>query len=237
MATTTTKRLVTRAMRKLGVLARTAEPKATELADAKSELKTMLDTWRLEKLMVVANSMVEFELDPAKRLYTYSSANNSDFISERPVAILSATVEDGAGQSWPLDHMTVGEYNALQHPDYAGTPSRYCYFASYPQASIGFDCIPMQPTLRLVVQAPLIELPATDTTEYELPPGYEDAIIYNLALRIAPDLSVEPDRVTIAMAGSAKRLIKDANFELPRTSPRHPQQNQGRFDITNFGPR
>lgn len=237
MATTTNKRIVTRAMRKLGFLARTAEPKDTELADAKNELRSMLDTWRLEKLMVVANSNLVFDLDPTKRIYTYSSASNSDFVSERPVAILAAVIDSGAGERWPLEEITVAEYSALQNPNTPGTPSKFCYAADYPQASIRLNCLPMQPLLRLTVQAPLVTLPADDTQEYDLPPGYEDALIYNLAVRIAPDLSVDLDQVTVAMARDSKRLIKLANFELPKSAPRHPQQRSDRFDITNFGPR
>ena len=233
---TTTKRIVTRAMRKLGVLPRGREPKETELADCKAELRSMLDTWRLEKLMVVANSIVDFELDPAKRIYTYSAASNSDFVGERPVSILGASISDGATQ-WPLDEMTVKEYSQLNgQADAPGTPTRFCFIKTYPQAQFGLDCLPLEPSIRLVVQAPIVTLPAVDTTEFELAPGYEDALFYNLALRIAPDFEVQPDQVTIAMAGSAKRLIKQANFELPEVSPRHPHSGGERFDINNFGP-
>ena len=235
MATTTT-RIVTRAMRKLGALPRGRQPSTTELADCKTELRGMLDTWRLEKLMVVANAIVNFDLDPAKRLYTYSSALNSDFVGERPVSILGASISDGTTQ-WPLDEMTVKEYALLNgQADAPGTPQRFCYFKTFPQAQIGLDCLPMEPSIRLIVQAPLVSLPAVDTEEFELAPGYEDAIFYNLAVRLAPDFEVELDQVTIAMAQSAKRLIKQANFELPEVSPRHPHQGGERFDINNFGP-
>lgn len=234
---TTTKRIVTASMRKLGVLPRGKEPTAKELADCKAELRTMIDTWRLEKLMVVANQLVTFDLDPAKRLYTYSSALNSDFVGERPVAILSAVINDGAGMTYPLESMTVSEYSDLDNAAQAGTPSRYCFIASHPAASIGFDCLPMQPSITLTVQAPILTLPAVDTEEMELAPGYEDALIYNLAVRTAPDFEVDLDRngVIAGMAGSAKRLIKQTNFELPRAHPRHPMTS-GRFDINNFGP-
>lgn len=231
MSVTTSKRLVTAAMRKIGVLPRGKEPSATELADGRNALRRMLDTWRLESLMVVAKSDIRFELDQAKRLYTYSTANNSDFVGERPVAILGATIDDGAGQTWPLLPMTVREYSALPHKDTPGTPTRYCYFAEYPQARIGFDRLPMEPYVRLVVQAPIAELPDIDTVEFELAPGYEGAIIANLGIVLTDEFEVEPSKVVIGEAAYGKRLIKRANFELPTATPRHPKQGGRRFNI------
>lgn len=232
---TTTKRIVTRAMRKLGVLPRGRQPSVAELADGKTELRGMLDTWRLEKLMVVANSLVEFELSPEKNYYTYSSANNSDFRAERPVAVLSAVVSDGV-TTWPLAYMTIKEYSALPPASAVGTPTKYVFIPRMPQAAIALDCYPSMPTIRLEVQAPIVNLPAIDETEFDLAPGYEDAVIYNLSLRLAPDFEVQPDQVSVAMAASAKRLIKQTNFEVPTVAPRHPHQGGERFNINDFGP-
>ncbi len=236
MSATTSKRLVTAAMRKIGVLPRGKEPSATELADGRNTLRRMLDTWRLESLMVVAKSDVRFDLDPAKRLYTYSIASNSDFVGERPIAILGATIDDGAGQTWPLLPMTVREYSELPHKDTPGTPSRFCYFAEYPEARIGFDRLPMEAYVRLIVEAPIAELPAVDTDEFELAPGYEGAVIANLAILLADEFEVEPSKVVVGEAAYGKRLIKRANFGVPTISPRHPRQGERRRFNIHEGP-
>jgi hypothetical protein len=185
--------------------------------------------------MVIAKSDVRFELASDKRLYTYSSAGASDFVGERPVAILGATIDDGAGQTWPLLPITVREYSELPQKDTPGTPTRYCYFANYPQATIGFDRLPLEPYVRLIVQAPIVALPAVDTDEFELAVGYETAIIDNLAVNLSPEFSVDLDKVTVGKAAYSKRLIKRANFELPTATPRHPLPGRRRFNI-NEGP-
>lgn len=232
MSATTSKRLVTAAMRKLGVLPRGKEPSANELADGRNALARMLNTWRLESLMVIAKSTVRFDLATDKRLYTYSISGASDFVGERPVAILGATINDGAGQTWPLLPITVREYSEIAHLDTPGTPTRYCFFANYPQATIGFDRLPLEPYVDLIVQAPIAELPAVDTDEFELAPGYEDAIIYNLAVAVAPDCGVSASKEVVAQSVITKRLIKRANFELPTSTPRHPKAgSRERFNI------
>jgi hypothetical protein len=236
MSATTSKRLVTAAMRKLGVLPRGKEPSANELADGRNALARMLDTWRLESLMVIAKSDVRFDLVTDKRSYTYSSAGSSDFVGARPVAILAATIDDGAGQTWPLLPITVREYSELPHKDTPGTPTRYCYFANYPEATIAFDRLPLEPYVRLIVQAPVAELPAVDTDEFELAPGYEDAIIFNLAVVSAADFGVGVDKEVVAQAVITKRLIKRANFELPTATPRHPHAGSRRRFNINEGP-
>ena len=46
----------------------------------------------------------------------------------------------------------------------------------------------------------------------EFPPEYDEAIKFNLALRMAPEYGVEPTALLIAMAVAALDRIKTRNF-------------------------
>jgi len=76
--------------------------------------------------------------------------------------------------------------------------------------------------------------PTIDTV-ISMPPEYEEALMYNLALRVCSYYQVDPIKTTKAIAKSSLNVIRKANTQVPRlTMPAAPGVRTGRaFNIYN----
>jgi hypothetical protein len=229
--TATCKTFVRRAMKKIGVLARSAVPTDAEYTDGIAELRSMLDTWRLEGLMIYSRSLRSFSLLPGRASYTYGEGGNFD--APRPTSIESATIRDDAGLAWPLAPITDVEYSRLYNRSTVARPTRFYFRPSYPIAEVRFDTIPDGDNVEFAVMDEL-ELPANPDEDIDFPPGYEDCIVYNLGLRLCPDFSVDVPRDVLALAGNFAALIKRKNLTIPTSFIDGPHRKGalGTYDIT-----
>ncbi len=215
---TTLKELINTAMRKPGILAAGEEASPEEFRDVKAELMRMIDTWRLEELMVYVNTIEQFSLQPGAAAYAIGDGAAWD--TPRPVKIPYATIKDGAGGSFPLVALTSAEYSQLGHKGSVGRPRAFYYQPSMPIGEVRFDKIPDDPTVELVLSQPLT-LPEQLTDTISFPPGYEDALIYNLAVRICPDFGKTASNELVGLAVGSKRLIKNTNAQVPTLKIEH----------------
>lgn len=230
---TTLKQLINSSMRKATILSAGDEAAPEDFQDVWAELRRMIDTWRNEGLMIYVNVRKQFDLQPGAASYAIGEGALWD--TERPQAILSATILDGAGGSFPLTPLTAVEYSQLSHKGSIGRPTRFYYHATFPIAEVRFNKIPDDPTVELVVQEGLV-LPTELTAELSFPPGYEDCIIHNLAVRIGPDFGKTASRDLLGMAISTKALVKRANVQVPTLAIEHGRRiTPGTYDI-NQGP-
>jgi hypothetical protein len=75
--------------------------------------------------------------------------------------------------------------------------------------------IPTVDTHALVLYRPMqLSTFSSLTAQYQLPDGVDDAIVYNLAIRRAPDYGKIPSPVVIAMAGSTIGTYKRGNVKM-----------------------
>lgn len=231
---TTLKSVINTAMRKARILAAGEEASPEDFQDVKDELFRMVKTWRLENLMVYVNQIEQFDLQPGAAAYTIGDGATWD--TERPIKIMSATLKDGAGVSYPLVSLTASEFSQLSHKGESGRPSRFYYHPTYPVAEVRFSKIPDDPFVELVMQQSL-SLPTQLTDELEFPEGYDDAIIHNLAVRICPDFGKTAKPELLGLAVSFKTLIKRANATVPilKTDELRSTNTLGTYDI-NAGP-
>lgn len=213
---TTIQKLVTTSLRKIGAVPRGSVPTSTELADARDELRRMVDTWKLESLLVYAKGLRTFNLQPAKTIYTYGIGG--DFNAERPVSILAATLHLGGGSTAPLLPAVAEDFARIPNRTLSGSPSRFFFNPTFPLAEVRFDRVPDEPAVELVVLEPL-SIPDVITTEVSFPPGYEDALLYNLAMRLAGEYDLEPGQEIVGLAISTKAHIKRMNFTVPMLRP------------------
>lgn len=230
---TTLKQLINTAMRKATILGAGEEAAPEDFQDVLADLRRMVDTWRLENLMIYVNARKQFDLQPGAAAYAIGAGALWD--TERPLEILSATIKDGAGGSFPLTKLTAVEYSQLGHKGSIGRPTKFYYHATFPIAEVRFNVIPDDPTVELVVQESLT-LPESLTDVLSFPPGYEDAIIHNLAVRICPDFGKTPSRELLGLAIAYKTLVKRGNTQVPELAIEHGRNTLiGTYDI-NAGP-
>ncbi len=212
--TTNVSKLVRTSLRKVGAIPANTSLKAQELADGREELRRMLDSWRLESLMIYVIALRQFALAPGRTAYTYGDGGHFD--APRPVVIETATIINSAGGRQPLELMSADEYTRVSYRGEVGAPSRFYYQPTFPLGEVRFDRVPDDPTVELGVREELVDLPISNTTDFDLPPGYEDAILFNLGVRLAGEYDVVPGNEVLGLAASFKALIKRGNHTVPQ---------------------
>jgi hypothetical protein len=206
MATSTT--LIDRALRLLVQTNAGEAPTTQERTDALEAMNAMLDSWRNERLMCYAIRTENLTLVGNQASYTIGPAGNLN--TTRPVEILDAYVLDN-NYSYPVRMIDEYEYANIRAKASTSTWPDYAYYQpSMPTGTLFVYPVPASgSTLVLLTRTPVLAFALGDTVS--LPPGWEDALAYNLAIRLAPEFeaTVTPDVMRIAR--ETKNNIKRMN--------------------------
>lgn len=204
MATAQT--LIDRACRLVGAVASGESASTDETADFLIALNAMIESWNLDRLAIYAISDVTKVLTASDGSYTIGSGG--DINTTRPVSIHSASVTV-SGVDLPVQVISKDAFDSISSVSSTGVPDRLYYEPAYPLGIVNLYPLPDSTyTLTLAVRTPLTSF-ATAGTSVSLPPGYERALAYNLAIEIAPELGrpvpAEVARVAAVSMAAIKR--------------------------------
>ena len=232
---TSVKSIIDQSLRKLGALGSGEQAGTEEHADALAALRIMLDTWSIEALMVPFLATEEFPLSPDQALYAMGPLG--DWVTTRPMRIEQIRVKGVDGRTRYLPQSTP---SALRHQTSVepGYPSAWVGSADGMAAWIEINAYPVEPAVLVTSRKPFdvaaldnFALPhdpaaAPETvypsgftlsgiqTTLAFPPGYEAAIIYNLAVHLAPEYKgLQLSQIVVEQAARAKALIKIGNVQ------------------------
>lgn len=254
---TSVKSIIDQSLRKLGVLGAGEQAGPEEHSDALQALRTMLDTWSLEALMIPFTATEEFELSPSQCLY--SMGPDGDWVTTRPTQVEQVRVKSSDGRTTFVRRTSRNGLRDQATVD-GGTPTGWIGSADSLAWFIEFNAFPQEPRVLVTSRKPfdVTALDNFDQAHVEgadpaplspsgftmtgiqsvlaFPPGYESAIVYNLALHLSVEYTgvVVPDLV-VAQAARTKALIKIANWQpsemkLPATLTRMVGR-RGAYDI------
>jgi hypothetical protein len=212
--------LVRAAMRLIQVSAVDTDLTAAELADGIQSLNRMLDQWGVEELMLYQVKREAFELITNQNPYTIGLGATWNTI--RPIRIIDAylTLNNGSiPVDYPMQVLNYDDYNAIRLKTLSTNFPSYIYYQpSFPVGEVYIYPLyaPNDPSTQgpaLITLTSWTPLPLiTDPTCYiELPPGYWEAIVFNLAIRIAEEYQFDIRPTTVALAQNALRIIKRMN--------------------------
>lgn len=202
--------IVNRSLRLIEALSAGASPTTDESNDVLTACNAMLDAWRTEDLMCYALREESLTLANADASYTIGAAG--DLNTTRPLDIEAAwIVVDNI--SHPVRIITDGEYAAIPDKTVSGDwPKKANYKASYPLGTLTVWPVPNATrTMKLLTKVPFSALALVDTLA--VPPGWEDAIVSNLALRIAPEFGIAPAQEVRDTARETKANVKRSNVK------------------------
>lgn len=193
----TAQTLINGAARAIGVLAKGETMQAEDAADALKAMQYMLENWSANGVRVwfVTTEDLTYSASPST-IGTGATLNTS-----RPEKILAAFL-DGA----ELDIVDYKKYLRLSNNDGQG----YLYYA--PEYPFGKIYINGAGTLQLSSLKPLTDPTAVSST-VSFPPEYNDAIKWNLAVRMAPEYGKVPSDLVVNLAVSTLRTIENKNFD------------------------
>lgn len=226
MASTTANDLIERALVKARVIAPGESLQANKADQVLAELNDMLDSWQLEKLMVIADVLESFSLQSGKSEYTYGSGG--DFDSARPIEIKDECfIRDGNTDRKCL-LLTLDRYRIRTTKTTQGRPRFMAYNPEYPLMKVFFYPTPDSSSDDVHIRAAKsITSFAALTTSVDLQPGYRRAIVSNLAIEICPNFGKKVPVDLKRLAAEAKTSIKSAN-----TVPVKPMTNPDLVRIT-----
>lgn len=209
--------LISASMRKIGALQVGEVPTAQEAEDFLREANRMLDGFNMDSMIVHRIRRDEFDVTAGTGAYEIGTGATWNI--PRPTRIESLSYFDNsAGQKseWNLGpSVTEQEYRDWELREFRSSPWGCWYWEpTYPNGMVRLFPIPSvsSPAVKAVVYSwdKLTRFPDL-VTEIALPEGYEDLILYNLAVRIAPDLGVSLAPSVTQLAMEAKARVQRLN--------------------------
>jgi hypothetical protein len=174
-----------------------------------------------------------FTLTPSDGTVTMGASGN---IATRAQSIESALIRSGT-TDYPLRLLTLDEYAAIQDKTQtASIPTCLYDDGGYTQRTLTLWPVPSAANSLVVFTKRALTEIATLDTSVSLPPGYDDAIIYNLAVRLSPEYGRAVSAEVASVAVETKAAIKRANHRSIILIPDAvPAAGQGSFDINSGG--
>ena len=201
----TRNQIIESALRKLGVLAEGQTPSTQNYSDGTMALNTVISQLRAVGMPLWARS--EYTFTPTTNTYTIGTGMTLS--TPFPVKLLQAFRTD-MGAKIPLEIVAREDFNILPTSS-NGSPIKINY-----QPFVNYGTISLWPTptstntatITLVYQRPYQYFTASTET-MDFPEEWYNAIIYHLAVRLAPEWGVPlPDRQMLMQ--EAKMYTEDA---------------------------
>lgn len=211
--------IITGAAKLIGVAYKSEALSADEAADGLVSLNDMLGEWSNDSLLIYSPTLEVFSLVSGTASYTIGSGQT--FNTTRPITIKNAFVRLSS-VDYPLTIISTVEYNAIPVKATSGPPEYLVYNNAYPAGTIKLYPTPTGGSLYIESNKPFTSFAALTTT-VDLPPGWNKALRYNLALEMAPEYGVEPAALAIIVeqAKRSKGALKrstSANIPMPLLS-------------------
>ena len=204
----TARDVIERAHRLLGLVqAGDVMPEAHYVAGLQS-LNVLIESWQLEKLNVYAWQDKTFTLVVGDSTITLGATGN---ITTRPDHIEDIFITEGS-IDYPVTMIERGRWDSIADKTTTGNIAEFAYYEpSYTMGVLNLYPVPsVANTLHVVMWVPFTAF-ATLATAVSLPPGYERAITYNLAIEIAPEYGKSVSAEVQKVAADSWANVKRAN--------------------------
>lgn len=201
---TTPRTIIKRALQKIGAIVKNEEPSADEANDALDSLNMLISSWNNDSLNTYARTLESFPLTSAA---SFTIGSGGDFNTTRPLDIDTAYVRLGS-IDYQLAIIDDETFNSITYKNLTGIPQFINYTNSYPLGVLKIYPLGSSAyTLYLSSEKPVTGTLTLDTT-LSLPGGWERALVYNLALELAPEYNQKPDAYIVKIAGDSLGAIK-----------------------------
>lgn len=206
--------IIRQALAKLGLIGAGQAVQGDDAGHCLTVLNTMLDAWRVEQLFAYQSTETVAALTSADEFLTIGAGEDFDVTRPGRIELGSFSRIDGIDR--PIHPVSRAEYSAISDKATAmGAWPEVCFAdAGHPTGRVYF-WPRSDAEVHLLTRTLLLRF-ADLTTDYQLAPGYERAIVTGLAVEVAPDFEVEASASVQAAAINSKRMIQAANVEVPQ---------------------
>lgn len=176
------------------------EPSTNNVNNGMLVLNTMLNEWstRRSGIYTVIKETHTLTIGVGE----YSIGSGADINTSRPVRILDAYI-DNNDSDYGVKIVDREWWNKRAYKELTAIPSELYYEPTYPNGTIRLYPEPSGAyILNIDSQKPLAQYTSI-TNPLNLPPEYETALKFNVAIDWANELGVEPSSVVVARAASS----------------------------------
>lgn len=184
-------------------------------------LRNMTDAWKAERLFIYLVNRTTYPIVAGKGQpgNPYTIGPGGDFNQQRPIWIQNAGIITNPGSQnefeLPLTIYTDDQWAQVglkRSPTTLPVSMYYDYAFTSERGNIFFWPVPTITSIRLALYCPLA-VEALDDLDAEViyPPGYQDALHFNLAVRLCPGFSRPVDPDVRRMADDAKAVVMRSN--------------------------
>lgn len=214
---TTAGDLISLSLREAGVIGIGQTAGAQDFTDCMRILNGMMSQWQRRRWIVyhLVESVVQ-----ANGALNYTVGPGGDFSIQRIDSIESAFFRQNVNTEpnnvdYPLTPIRAREdYNKIALKSLASFPQVFFFDSGYPLGYLYVWPLPDSSyELHITTKQALPQFTSLPE-EIELPPEYEEALHYNLAVRLKPLYGLPPDPTITQLAKIALNTIKNANAQI-----------------------
>ena len=212
--------IITDALQETGAIGAGETPNGADSALGLSRLNQMLGAWSLQPLTIPVVSREVFDIVANDGSYTIG--DGADFDTSRPAYLTGASLLLNSADpvvEIPLTLLTDDGYRSIPMKTQTNSLFTAIYYTPTFTTS-GWGTIKLWPVpdtadndLVLYFPQQLVEF-ADLATDYELPPGCQEAILYNLAVRLCKPFGRPLDPELTRMARSSLATYKRMNTKM-----------------------
>jgi hypothetical protein len=202
----TVSELIKAAYANLGVLDIGSDLEPAQYAQGLQSLNSMLGSWSRGRMTLYGLVEESFALTPGKAVYTVGTGGELD--TAWPFQITRAFIRGANGIDYPVQIITPGEYNAITLKTVSERPYKLVYNPKgYPLGSATLYPIPaVAEALHWTAQKVLVSYASIEDT-VGVAPEYEEALEFNLSIRLAPKMGVPVSGELRELARQSKSVI------------------------------
>lgn len=204
--------LITSALRLIGQLAEGETASSETANDALVAMNQMLDSWSTERLSIFSTQDQVFTW-PASTI-SQTLGPSGDFIGVRPITFDSSTYfrDVATNISFGIKLVTQQQYDSIAAKTVVSTyPQVLSYNMSMPDITMYVYPVPTQALEWHFISIDELAQPALLATVLSIPPGYQRALRFNLAVELASEFGINPPPNVARIAMAAKRNLKRIN--------------------------
>lgn len=206
------------ALRLLGVIGEGETPSAPESADALEALNVLIDSWGIERLTMFQLLRTVVPLVSLQPTYTIGTGGDINIVRPDQIDYANLIIDTSADPVTEIELAvwTEQQWEAIAQKELTNPLAQGIFYDRGWTAGLGIIYpwpIPDVGTTSLVLYTKRAVTRFTDlVSTYTLPPGYERALRYNLAVEIAPEYDVVPTSQVTRTAMLSLGMVKRANI-------------------------
>lgn len=202
---TTARGIITSSLRKIGAITKNETPSSDEANDALQTLNDLIASWSNDSTKVYAQTLEDFTLTANDGEYTIGSGGN--FNTTRPIKIIKAYIRSGT-VDYPVSIVSNENFANIDVKSTSGIPEYLNYDNAYATGTIKLYPIPSENYTLYLLSEKIITSFANISADVTLPPGWERALIYNLAIELAPEYGQPVSAEIAEIASQSVSLLK-----------------------------